>query len=65
MFRGFFDDNDDNSNASDTINCPIHGPYPKSMKAFGCPECIKDNEDEEKLEQKLDKSKIARFNGRK
>jgi len=61
LFRGFFDDVTDNNNENDTVICPIHGPYPKSMKAFGCPECIKEQEDNENMEKKLENSKIARY----
>lgn len=61
-FRGFFDDDNKNDNNKKVLNCPIHGEYPASMKAFGCPECAKEEEDEQEIEEMLDKSKIARFN---
>ena len=60
-FRGFFDDNNKNDNNNNFLICPIHGEYPASMKAFGCPECAKEEEDEENEEEMLDKSKLARF----
>ena len=61
-FRGFFDDDSKNDNSKNFLICPIHGEYPASMKAFGCPECAKEEEDEENEEEMLDKSKLARFN---
>lgn len=61
-FRGFFDDDSKNDSRNNVLICPIHGEYPASMKAFGCPECAKEQEDEQEIEEMLDKSKIARFN---
>ena len=61
-FRGFFDDDSKNDNNKNFLICPIHGEYPASMKAFGCPECAKEEEDEQEIEEMLDKSKLARFN---
>jgi hypothetical protein len=61
-FRGFFNDDAKSDNDSDVIICSVHGGYPASMKAFGCPECVKEAEDEEQEEEMLNKSKIARFN---
>ena len=61
-FRGFFDDDNNNDNNKNVIICPVHGDYPASMKIFGCPECAKEQEDEQEIEEMLDKSKIARFN---
>ena len=60
-FRGFFNDDAKTESDSDVIVCPIHGEYPASMKAFGCPECAKEKEDEDEQEEMLVKSKIARF----
>ena len=61
-FRGFFDNNTEDNKDKNFLNCPIHGEYPASMKAFGCPECAKEEEDEQEIEEMLDKSKLARFN---
>lgn len=61
-FRGFFDNNTEDNKDKNFLICPIHGEYPASMKAFGCPECAKEEEDEENEEEMLDKSKLARFN---
>ena len=61
-FRGFFDDDSKSDNSKNFLICPIHGEYPASMKAFGCPECAKEEEDEQEIEEMLAKSKLARFN---
>jgi hypothetical protein len=60
-FHGFFDEDTKSDSDNNVIVCPIHGEYPASMKAFGCPECAKEKEDEDEQEEMLDKSKIARF----
>lgn len=60
-FRGFFDENTNNSTNNNVLVCPIHGEYPASMKAFGCPICREEEIDEENEEEMLDKSKLARF----
>lgn len=32
------------------IICPVHGEYPESLKAFGCPDCAEDDLDEVEVE---------------
>lgn len=34
-----------------TIECPEHGPYPASLKQYGCPDCVLDDLEDEENEQ--------------
>ena len=51
------------SNTKNVINCPSHGDYPASMKAFGCPECVKESEEYEEELEELSNSRVRRFAG--
>ena len=56
--------------AEDTANenviiCPIHGEYPASLKAFGCPDCVEEEREREEEEEAIMNSRTARYNGRR
>ena len=67
MSRPFidFDDVSSGSTDSNVINCYTHGDYPASMKSYGCPECVKEREEEEAEGEMLLNSRIRRVNGKR
>lgn len=51
------------SNGNKVLVCPTHGDYPASMKAFGCPDCVKEREEYEEELEELSNSRVRRLNG--
>ena len=43
------------------IVCPTHGDYPASMKAYGCPDCVKEREEYEEELEELSNSRVSRL----
>jgi len=53
-----FDFEDENNKAqpgNDMIICPTHGEYPASLKNFGCPECAREELDEDEIDDWRDR----------
>jgi hypothetical protein len=59
-FAEMVEEDTDNKNV---IICPIHGEYPASLKAFGCPTCDEERREQEEEEEMLMNSRTQRFNG--
>jgi hypothetical protein len=59
-FAEMVEEDMDNKNV---IICPIHGEYPASLKAFGCPTCDEERREQEEEEEMLMNSRTQRFNG--
>lgn len=59
-FAETVEEDKDNNNM---IICPIHGEYPASLKAFGCPTCEEERREQEEEEENLLNSRAKRFNG--
>jgi len=53
-----FDFEDENSKtqlSNDMIICPTHGEYPASLKKFGCPDCAREEFDEDEIDDWRDR----------
>ena len=47
---------------NNVIICPVHGEYPASLKAFGCPTCEEERREQEEEEEILMNSRAAHYN---
>lgn len=47
---------------NNVIICPVHGEYPASLKAFGCPTCDEERREQEEEEEILMNSRAAYYN---
>ena len=54
---------EEDKNNENVIICPIHGEYPASLKAFGCPTCDEERREQEEEEEMLMNSRTQRFIG--
>jgi hypothetical protein len=53
---------EEDKSSENMLICPVHGEYPASLKAFGCPDCTREREEEEQEEEAIMNSRVARFN---
>ena len=53
---------EEDKSSENMLTCPVHGEYPASLKAFGCPDCTREREEEEQEEEAIMNSRVARFN---
>lgn len=51
----FEDENNKTQTDNDMIICSIHGEYPASLKNYGCPECAREEIDEDEIEDWRDR----------
>ena len=51
----FDDDIGKDQEGNEFLTCSIHGEYPASLKNFGCPECAREEFDEDELDDWRDR----------